>query len=192
MPPPEGIPAINFEYVFQQMFDAIFGAGSFVYKVTGGTYFIPEIQAIFAVLSVISIAVIFYAMIRIREIGQIEASKYHFAEPVLRDGIQHNEQWEVVEKHINSTNPSDWRLAILEADNMLEDMVHTMGYEGESLGEKMKAIEPSDFTTIQSAWDAHKIRNQIAHEGSKFQLTEREARRIIGLYKNVFNEFEYI
>jgi transposase len=67
-----------------------------------------------------------------------------------------------------------------------------MGYMQESIGEKLKSIEPSDFTNIENAWEAHKIRNTIAHEGSEFLINEREAKRVIGLYESVFREFEYI
>ena len=66
-----------------------------------------------------------------------------------------------------------------------------LGYQGENLGERLKAIEPSDFITLQAAWDAHKVRNQIAHE-TNFQLSKREVRRVIGLYEQVFREFKYI
>jgi hypothetical protein len=103
-----------------------------------------------------------------------------------------NEKWEKVVLHINSTNPSDWKLAILECDIMLFDILEKMGYMQESIGDKLKSIEPSDFTNIEAAWEAHKIRNQIAHEGSDFMINEREAKRVIGLYELVFREFEYI
>jgi len=103
-----------------------------------------------------------------------------------------NEKWQKVLVHINSQNPSDWKLAILECDIMLSDILEKMGYMQESIGEKLKSIEPSDFTNIENAWEAHKIRNQIAHDGSDFLLNEREAKRVIGLYETVFREFEYI
>jgi hypothetical protein len=103
-----------------------------------------------------------------------------------------NEKWEKVLVHINSSNPSDWKLAILECDIMLADILEKMGYMQESIGEKLKAVEPSDFTNIEAAWEAHKIRNAIAHEGSDFMINEREAKRVIGLYELVFREFEYI
>jgi hypothetical protein len=56
----------------------------------------------------------------------------------------------------------------------------------------MKSIEKSDFNSIDMAWEAHKIRNSIAHEGSDFLLNQREAKRVIGLYEIVFREFRYI
>jgi hypothetical protein len=106
--------------------------------------------------------------------------------------IMVNEKWEAVISHINSANPSDWKLAILECDIMLSDILEKMGYMQTSIGDKLKSIEASDFTNIEAAWEAHKIRNQIAHEGSEFMMNEREAKRVIGLYELVFREFNYI
>jgi len=103
-----------------------------------------------------------------------------------------NERWQKVIIHINSENPNDWKLAILECDIILQEILEKMGYMQESIGDKLKSIEPSDFTNIEAAWEAHKIRNQIAHEGSDFLINEREAKRVIGLYELVFREFEYI
>lgn len=116
---------------------------------------------------------------------------------VASDGVgeipsMENKKWEAVIIHINSDNMSDWKLAILECDIMLGEILERMGYTQASISEKLKSIEPSDFTNIENAWEAHKIRNQIAHEGSEFSITEREAKRVIGLYETVFREFEYI
>lgn len=103
-----------------------------------------------------------------------------------------NPKWQLVEKHINSLNQSDWKLAILEADIMLAELLESMALPGDSVGEKLKAVEKSDFDSIEEAWEAHKIRNAIAHEGSDFLITEREAKRVISLFKKVFDEFEII
>ena len=105
---------------------------------------------------------------------------------------QGNERWERVQELVHSPDAGNWRLAILEADIMLTDIVARMGYSGERLGEQLKQVEKSDFTTLDKAWEAHKIRNTIAHEGGDFILTQREARRVIVLYEDVFREFHYI
>ncbi len=101
-------------------------------------------------------------------------------------------RWQKVVAHIESPNSSEWRLAIIEADIMLEEMVEVMGYRGENLGEKLRQVEEGNFRTINKAWEAHRVRNMIAHQGANFELTEREAKRIINLYEDVFNEFRYI
>ncbi|MDO8594697.1 MAG: hypothetical protein Q7R93_04270 [bacterium] len=101
-------------------------------------------------------------------------------------------RWQRVLAHVNSDRESDWRLAVLEADVLLDEMVTNMGYHGDSLGEKLKAIERSDFTTLDQAWEAHSVRNRIAHEGAAFAFTEREGKRVVKLYEDVFKEFHFI
>jgi len=75
---------------------------------------------------------------------------------------------------------------------MLGEVLDNLSLPGETIGDKLKAVERSDFTTVDLAWEAHKIRNQIAHEGSSFLLNQRETKRILSLYQAVFEEFHII
>ncbi len=103
-----------------------------------------------------------------------------------------NPRWKIVIDHINALEAEKWKMAILEADIILDDLLDRLHLPGDNIGEKLKAVEPSDFATIEEAWEAHKIRNAIAHEGSDFLINQREAKRVVGLYEKVFNEFEII
>ncbi len=102
------------------------------------------------------------------------------------------ERWVRITEKLNSEREADWKLAILEADAILEDIVGTMGLPGMSMGDKLKNVERSDFLTLESAWEAHKARNRIAHDTDGVPLSHREAQRIIALYENVFREFKYL
>lgn len=183
---------LNLEYFFNQVLSFFRDIGQTSLDASGGTYFLPEIKAIASFVSVIAITVILYVAMRMWELKQEEKEQYNFAEPLEVDSEYQNERWELVQKHINSDSPAEWRMAIIEADSMLDDMVQRMGYEGDNLGERLKAVEPSDFQTLQNAWEAHKVRNKIAHEGVSFVVSQREARRVVELYRTVFEEFHYI
>lgn len=102
-----------------------------------------------------------------------------------------NTKWMNLVRKTDSDNPADWNLAIIEADKILDEIVKKMSLPGENLGERLKAVEPSDFLTLNDAWKAHKIRNSIAHE-SDFVLTRRDAQKTLRLYENVFKEFGYL
>ena len=69
------------------------------------------------------------------------------------------------------------------------DLLEKHGYPGEGVGERLRS---ATFATLQDAWEAHKVRNQIAHEGSAFNLSADLVRRTIGRYENVFHEFKVI
>ncbi len=181
---------LNLEYFFNQVLSILSNLSSWIFDYVA-LPFLPYLREIFIVLCMLFIAGIVYVAMSAHEVRKEQEKKMGFAEPVS-DGIVKSERWDVVINHLNSGNQAEWKLAIMEADNILAEMVEKIGYAGENLGEKLRAVEKSDFNTIDEAWEAHKIRNKIAHEGSGFQLSEREARRVVGLYEKVFKEFEYI
>lgn len=153
------------------------------------------IQVVSLVVSVVLLALIVYATIRLTLIrGKEKKEAEELYNAYIRNQASHtrNSEWERVKERIDSDNPDEWRLAILDADVLLERIVDRMQYQGDTLSEKLRQIERSDFNTIDEAWEAHKMRNRIAHEGEDFTLTHREARRVIGLYEQVFREFHYV
>jgi hypothetical protein len=103
-----------------------------------------------------------------------------------------NPKWIQIEKNMQSHNMSEWRVAILEADILLYEMLSQMGYEGNSIGEILKNVDKANFVTLDDAWKAHRIRNIIAHEGANYELSRDEAERTIRLYKRVFDEFYFV
>lgn len=101
------------------------------------------------------------------------------------------EKWTAVKKRMESSNPSDWKLAILQADGILDDLLKRMGYAGDGLGERLKNIEPVDFDSLDDVWIAHKMRNRIAHEPES-NLARLDAEKAILLFEKALKEFEYI
>ena len=99
------------------------------------------------------------------------------------------EKWQKIMKLSESENQSDWRWAIIEADIILDELLQKLQLPGDTMGEKLKAVEKSDFNTIESAWEAHKARNMVAHNGSDFLINQKQIRHIISLYEAVFKEF---
>lgn len=108
--------------------------------------------------------------------------------PTLSEMTDHP-KFSVIQGYLSSQSEALWRIGIMEADNVLLEVLTEKGYQGDGVGEKLKG---ASFKTIDLAWDAHKIRNRIAHEGSDFQLTEREAKRAFMLYESVLRDLKAI
>lgn len=161
---------------------------------------VENLRGIAIFISIILILALIYVMIKESALEKLNSKKKdtklsieqqkNLQEMEARPLV--NEKWKHVQTLIASQNSSDWRQAIIEADVMLEEMLTKIGYDGDSIGEQLKNVEESDFVTINKAWEAHKIRNRIAHQGSEFKLSHNEAERIMGLYEDVFREFYYI
>ena len=104
-------------------------------------------------------------------------------------GSAKNNRLQDVLLHSSSDNPNDWRLAIIEADIILDDTLKKRGYVGKSLGERLKSISNGQLESLNDAWEAHKVRNRIAHDGADFVLTKRIAEETISRYQRVLKEF---
>jgi hypothetical protein len=176
---------LNFDYLFGKILDLLKALYDFLFN--------PLLANVMLVLSLFFLAVIIYSVYKIFRLRQKEMALLMTAPralvPTKRTA---NPRWEHVLSHIASDDPHRWQLAIIEADIILDEMTRAMGVRGENLGERLKNIERSDFYTLDLAWEGHKVRNQIAHAGTAFKLTKREAKRVIDLYREVFHEFSYI
>jgi hypothetical protein len=151
-----------------------------------------NIYAILAyIISIILLILYVYATIRWNEYLAVQAQLLRDEEALYDEyyrGTKPNSRLEEVLAHIASDEPNDWRLAIIEADIILDGLLKERGYAGNSLGERLRSITPSQLATIDDAWEAHKIRNRIAHDGADFILTKRIAEETINRYRRVFTE----
>lgn len=157
------------------------------------------------ILSTFFLGIIFYSGIRVLEIRKKE--KKHLEQEIAeyahrqaeRDKIKQagesgskNERWMKVLTHLFSQSSSDWRMSIMEADAMLDELMGELGFKGENLGEKLKGTDQEKFRNLTIAWEAHTIRNRLAHEGLSYPLSQHEAKRVISLYEKIFRELGYI
>jgi hypothetical protein len=143
-------------------------------------------------LSVVALIAIVYIYMQLFELRRREEHYYSTLISPLQASTGVNPRWEHVESLIHDENPSYWREAIIEADIMLDEALASRGYVGNGVGEKLKAVEPGDLKTLQDAWEVHKVRNQIAHEGSAFDLSDTIARRTVKRYEAILLELRAI
>ncbi len=150
--------------------------------------------AISLMVSLCLTALIIYCCIRVFQIRQIENRRFEAAQStiVAQDLPKTQLRWHRVLEQANSDSEKSARLAILEADIMLNELLDVLGYRGETMGDKMRGVDRANWNTIDLAWEAHRIRNKIAHEGDAHRVTAREARRVIALYERVFKEFNFV
>jgi hypothetical protein len=175
------------------------GSGSFFSDLFGGGDTFGAVTAIgwglrifLIILLLFLLFVIVYSFLEWRELEKNSDKHIESLIPKEDTAGKLNARWVKVKELIASNSESDWRFAIMEADAMLEDMTLAMNLPGETLGERLKTVEPSDFLTLQQAWEGHKIRNQIAHQGSEYVLDHRTALAAIRMFEEVFHEFKII
>jgi len=93
-----------------------------------------------------------------------------------------------VDLKLQSNYVSDWKLAIIEADSILDQLIQALGYKGDTMGDRMKNIRPGQFPYLDEAWRVHKVRNFLAHDPN-YELSRQAVLRTIDIYKKIFREF---
>lgn len=145
-------------------------------------------------LTLLFIAGIVYSAMRILQIRRAEWAGFRKAAHTVaaEDVPATHLRWRRILEHAQSADEHKWRLAILECDIMLNELLDLQGYKGETIAEKMKQVPRTQFNSIDDAWEAHKVRNKVAHEGVEYHISERDKNHVINLYERVFKEFGFI
>jgi len=90
-------------------------------------------------------------------------------------------QWQEIENLLSQDSASAWKLAVLEADKLLDYTLKAIGLPGKDLGERLRAAA-YNYSKIREVWPAHKVRNRLVHE-AEYQLDKRTARRAVEQFK---------
>lgn len=196
-------PIQSINVLISQLYDQV--AVFWINMMDAGSYLATAMKVFNILLFVFAIFFMFviaYSFIRILEIRKREHHHLHHEIEEYRHKHAHdnekinevssNKQWVSVLKLLISPNASDWKLSVMEADNMLDAVMTELGFKGDGLGEKLKSTDQEKFKFLPLAWEVHIIRNRIAHEGESFLLSQVEARRVISIYEQIFRTYGFI
>lgn len=182
---------LNVEYFFRLLYELVTQSrgASFqgdLLQLAGQVWLL--LTALSVIVCLAFLAIFIHATIRFHQVRRMEEQEYATIHPAEAEVRRDHSRWAHVRELVESPHESDWRQAIIEADIMLDDLLSQLGYPGDTVGEKLKSVDPSRFQTLQYAWDAHKVRNEIAHSGSAFKLDEHQAHRTIAMFEVVMRE----
>ncbi len=126
------------------------------------------------------------------DISEEEEKTYTLGTAIL------NERWESIVNRSKINSPESIRLAILDADNFVDDLLDRMGLGGgngfaskektsASMADKLENISIDDFNTLNRLWAAHRVRNKVVHEPG-FTVSHEEAQRTLDDYASFLKE----
>ncbi len=186
---------LNIEYLFYVLYNLIAGGqgGSGGIDISGIISILTVLWVVITIvayiISLAFLALFIHSTLRMYQTVDADAPRFATITNHERaEEVRDHSRWNHIRELIESAQESDWRQAIIEADIMLDDLLTQLRYEGDTVGEKLRAVDPAKFRTLDEAWEAHKVRNNIAHQGSAYPLTDHLAYRTILHYENVFKE----
>lgn len=100
-------------------------------------------------------------------------------------------QWAKIVNRLETGLESEYKLAVIEADSMLDDVLRRMGFSGESFGERLKKVPKDVISNIGEVELAHKVRNNIVHDPD-YYLSHDEAKKTLDIFEKALNDLEVL
>jgi hypothetical protein len=92
------------------------------------------------------------------------------------------ESWHHIQSAFFKGSENDLKVSIMDADKLLNEALRESGLMGTHLGDRLKRANKGQVPNLDDLWQAHKLRNQIAHEPN-FKLKRDLAERALSIYQ---------
>lgn len=93
-------------------------------------------------------------------------------------------KWMEIEQLMSQGKPSSYKVAVMEADKLVDYVLKAkVGSDG-TMGDRMKKSQKlfSNYHDYQNLWEAHKMRNRIAHEADH-EVFLVEVKKVISYFE---------
>lgn len=97
--------------------------------------------------------------------------------------------WTAIVKRANTGTPENLRWSIMEADALVDFVLKERQAPGDTMADRLANFRRDDYKTVDKLWDAHKLRNEIAHTPG-FQVKSRQAERALVAYRDFLKEIK--
>ncbi len=98
--------------------------------------------------------------------------------------------WKEIEELVAQNSSMGRKLAIIEADKLLDTCLRRVGFPGETFAERLKVAE-YQHPALRMVWTPHKWRNQLVHE-AHFTITDRQVRESLKLYRDALRALKAV
>ena len=132
-------------------------------------------NVIFFAIAILIVAVLLFVAISL--------TKPH-APQLNKEKYQHN--WLKIFNSVKKDEPASWHLAIINADKLVDAAMRELLINGQTMGERLKSAKDK-FSSPNSIWHAHKLRNVIAHE-SNAEINYDQTRRALNSFKQALKD----
>jgi hypothetical protein len=102
-----------------------------------------------------------------------------------------NKKWLLIQERLKRGDDANLKLAIIEADNIFDDILKQMGLPGVDMTERLRQFEENELKSVSLVWEAHHLRNQIVQDPT-MQISQEQAQQAVQNYETALKELEYL
>lgn len=149
------------------------------------------IEFVSAIISALLLAAIVLIIIKTNWLGlKVE----RFRHIVMKTNLPKEtakKEWAKIEAHFYRGDENDLKIAVIEADKLLEEALVEAGVRGTHLGDRLKTLKSTQIPNIDELWQAHRLRNDIVHQPT-FHLKRDLAEKALDIYHETLKQFQLL
>lgn len=100
-------------------------------------------------------------------------------------------RWEKILERLEGNNPAQFKLAVLEAEALTEEVLSGIGWKGEHIQDRLTAVTDAQLESRSLLLEAHQVRNMIILD-TQYQISKEEAQSTLEKYRRFFDEVELL
>lgn len=176
--------------MIDQMLNLTSSLQSYVVDISNSTW-VVDIKWLGGVLTLIFGGLIVLVIIKLQLIDKLLKTVSNFLLTTAFPKRQLNKSWQKILSRLNKNDEANLRLALIEADNLFDDLLKQIRLPGESMADRLKCLDSSQISNIDEVWQAHKLRNIIVHN-SEYPITRNEIESGVRAYEKALKELEFM
>lgn len=115
----------------------------------------------------------------------------NFLFPRLYERREMVKRWSKVKKGIEKDSESQWKYSLIEASNLLDSILRSMGHKGENLGEILEKLTTEDISNLDQVSQASKVCQDIARDPD-YRLSRERTEEIINIFERAFKDLQIL
>ncbi len=99
-------------------------------------------------------------------------------------------QWNAILDRLKTGNELEFKLAVIEADSLLEKILDKMQFEGETVRDKLSKVPKAIIGEIKDIEKAQGIRDSVVHDPD-YQLSLEQAKEVLNIYEKILKQLDF-
>jgi hypothetical protein len=101
----------------------------------------------------------------------------------------YSQRWRKIISRLEKKSEAEAKLAILEADSLLDEVLKKSGYPGETLTERLEKLTPATLPNLEEVKKARQVRDNIVFDPT-YKLEIGKAKEILKVYERALTYLE--
>jgi len=148
------------------------------------------IKVLFILVSIVMVAGIFFLLVKNTWLKRLILEDFTETFATRPYGARQSfKEWLKTSKRLESGREDEYKLALIEADGLLDDVLRKMGYKGDNIADRLKQLDKTILPNLEQVQEAHNIRNNVVHDPD-YKLNQELAKKSLGIYEKALQDLE--